>query len=90
MSFGKIAEINEIMGLVNLDAFDDTINMNRANYEAYKAGLANVKGITLNRYDESEKCNYHYIVIEIDEENAGISRDQLIDLLHRENVIARR
>ena len=87
---GKMAEVNAIMGLVNLDAFDDTIKMNHANYEAYKAGLANVEGITLNRYDESEKCNFHYIVIEVNEEKAGISRDRLVDLLHRENVIARR
>ena len=41
-----MAEINAIMGLVNLDAFDDTINMNLANYEAYKTGLANVKELT--------------------------------------------
>ena len=41
-------------------------------------------------YDESESCNFQYIALEIDEDSAGLSRDQLAEILHAENVIARR
>jgi dTDP-4-amino-4,6-dideoxygalactose transaminase len=41
-------------------------------------------------YDETELCNYQYVIVEIDEGLAGISRDDLVKLLHTENVLARR
>ena len=41
-------------------------------------------------YDSSEKYNYQYIVLELDENVAGITRDQLVQILWAENVIARR
>ena len=41
-------------------------------------------------YDVSERANYQYIVLELDESLTRISRDQLIELLWAENVIARR
>ena len=41
-------------------------------------------------YDDREKNNYQYVVLEIDEELVGISRDQLLRILWAENVIARR
>jgi dTDP-4-amino-4,6-dideoxygalactose transaminase len=41
-------------------------------------------------YDEKEVCNYQYIVLEIDEQTTLIGRDQIMQILHAENVIARR
>jgi dTDP-4-amino-4,6-dideoxygalactose transaminase len=41
-------------------------------------------------YDEKETNNYHYIVLEIDEAVTGVNRDQLVDILKAENVLARR
>jgi dTDP-4-amino-4,6-dideoxygalactose transaminase len=41
-------------------------------------------------YDEKEANNYHYIVLEIDEAVTSLSRDQLVDILKAENVLARR
>ena len=41
-------------------------------------------------YDERESCNFHYVIVEVDEERAGISRDSLVQALQAENVIARR
>ncbi|MGD8333129.1 MAG: DegT/DnrJ/EryC1/StrS family aminotransferase, partial [Desulfobacterales bacterium] len=37
-----------------------------------------------------EVCNYQYIVLEIDEQTTLIGRDQIMQILHAENVIARR
>ena len=41
-------------------------------------------------FDETEKNNYQYLILDVDEEVAGVSRDQLTNILHAENVLARR
>jgi dTDP-4-amino-4,6-dideoxygalactose transaminase len=87
---GKMSEISAAMGLTSLESLADFIQTNRQNYQQYQAGLAGVAEIRLLTFDEHEKCNYQYIVVELDESKAGISRDQLVDILHAENVIARR
>jgi dTDP-4-amino-4,6-dideoxygalactose transaminase len=46
--------------------------------------------VTLRRYEETEQCNYQYVVLQIDEQHTRISRDHLLQVLHAENVIARR
>jgi dTDP-4-amino-4,6-dideoxygalactose transaminase len=86
---GKMTEIAAAMGLTELESMDDFITTNRKNYYAYQEGLAGIPGVTLARYDEAERCNFHYIIIEIDEA-AGLGRDQLIAALQAENVLARR
>ena len=39
---------------------------------------------------KSERCNYQYIIVEVDEGTAGISRDDLVRVFQAENVLARR
>ena len=86
---GKMTEISAAMGLTELESMDDFITTNRKNYHAYRDGLQGIPGVTLAPYDEAERCNFHYIILEIDEA-AGLGRDQLIAALHAENVLARR
>src|SRR2546428_6339221 len=64
---GKMNEISAAMGLTNLESIDEFIEINRRNHKQYAAELARLDGVTLRTYDESEKCNYQYIVLEIDE-----------------------
>jgi dTDP-4-amino-4,6-dideoxygalactose transaminase len=87
---GKMNEVSAAMGLSSLESLDEFIMINRRNYEHYRAVLNGVRGVRLYAYDDSEKCNYQYVVLEIDEERAGISRDQLMKILHAENILARR
>ena len=87
---GKMNEMSAAMGLTNLDSIDEFIAVNRRNYHLYRAGLANLDGVYLAEYDEGERCNYQYIVVEVDAEKTGISRDQLVEILHAENILARR
>lgn len=64
--------------------------MNQRNYEHYLHEIENIPGVTLFLYDENEKCNYQYIVLQIDETVTQINRDQLLEILWAENVLARR
>ena len=87
---GKLNEISAAMGLSSLDAMEEFIRVNRRNYACYRSALRGAAGIRLLQHDESQPCNYHYIVLEIDEDHAGLSRDELKEILWCENVLARR
>lgn len=87
---GKMSEISAAMGLTGLESLEEFIAVNRRNYAAYRVGLQDIPGIELMAYDEAERCNYQYVIIEVDEAATGISRDGLVRILHAENVLARR
>jgi dTDP-4-amino-4,6-dideoxygalactose transaminase len=78
------------MGLTGLESWDEFIAANERNYQQYREELADVPGLSLVTYDEAEACNFQYVTVEVDEGEAGLSRDELVALLHAENVIARR
>jgi len=86
---GKLTEICAAMGLVNLDAIEDVIAANAHNYEEYRAALADVPGVRLLQYDAAERNNFQYVVLEVDDDCAA-SRDDILDALRAENVLARR
>jgi dTDP-4-amino-4,6-dideoxygalactose transaminase len=87
---GKMNEVCAAMGLTGLEDLDGFVASNRRNYKQYKAELKGVPGVQLLTYDEAEKCNYQYVVVEIDEAVTHVSRDQCVRVLHAENVLARR
>jgi dTDP-4-amino-4,6-dideoxygalactose transaminase len=87
---GKMSEASAAMGLTSLESFDGFIEANRRNYQLYNQQLARIPGISLSLYQEGEKCNYQYVVLEIDEAVTGISRDMVDEVLWAENVLTRR
>jgi dTDP-4-amino-4,6-dideoxygalactose transaminase len=87
---GKMNEISAAMGLTSLECMEEFIAINYRNYKQYQHELINVPGLHLLTYDETKQCNYQYIVIEVDESEAHISRDQLMEILWCENILARR
>lgn len=87
---GKMSEVAAAMGLTSLESIAEIIATNKRNYEAYQAGLAKFPGVKLFAYDQTQRNNFQYVILEIDEAEAGISRDQLVKILHAENVLARR
>jgi dTDP-4-amino-4,6-dideoxygalactose transaminase len=87
---GKMTEVAAAMGLTGLESLDEFIECNRRNYEQYRRELAGVPGVRVLAWNDSEHCNYQYVVLEIEEELIEISRDQLLMVLHAENVLARR
>ena len=87
---GKMNEVSAAMGLTSLESIEDFISTNHKNYKQYQQELSNLTGINLINYDDRERCNYQYVIIEIDESIAGISRDKLYQILWAENILARR
>lgn len=87
---GKMTEVAAAMGLTSLDSIDEFIAINRRHYEIYRRELARIPGVSVVRYDDSEKNNFQYIIVELDARLCGMTRDQLVQVLHAENVLARR
>lgn len=87
---GKMTEIAAAMGITSLESREEFIAANRERHDAYRAVLRELPGVTLVRYDRSEWANWQYVVLEIEPSLAGLSRDELTELLWRENVLARR
>ena len=87
---GKMTEVCAAMGLTNLECIQKTLNKNKLIYTRYYEIFSLIEGITIQKFNTKEKCNYQYIVINIDETITGIGRDLLVKLLHAENIMVRR
>lgn len=87
---GKMTEVCAAMGLTSLESVGKFIETNRRNHAAYQRGLAGISALSLMPYDENERGNYQYVVCEMDEDVAGLTRDDLVAVLFAENVLARR
>ncbi len=87
---GKMSEVSAAMGLTGLESLDEFISINQYHYKTYQRLLSGLPGVKMIQYDEAEKNNYQYIVIEVDETITGVSRDLLNDILHAENILSRR
>ncbi|MGB2403333.1 MAG: DegT/DnrJ/EryC1/StrS family aminotransferase [Akkermansiaceae bacterium] len=86
----KMSEIHAAMGLACYDVIDNILTTNKAHYNHYRKRLSSLPGIRFCNYDDVEKSNYQYIVIEIDNDDCAIGRDSLMNHLHASGVMARR
>ncbi len=87
---GKMSELSAAMGLTSLDAMESFLQTNRNNYREYQARLKGIPGISLLDYPSDEQQNYQYVVIEVDPTTCPLTRDQLVQALHRHQILARR
>lgn len=86
----KMSESAAAMGLASLDALDDFIAANRRNLDSYRRALHSIPGVSLVPYPDPAVSNCHYVIVEVDGGPRGPSRDDLLDVLKAENVLARR
>ena len=82
---GKMNEISAAMGITNLESLDIFIRKNYQNCREYENRLDKIHGVRMLKWDENEKNNYQYIVIEVKR-----NRDHIINKLHSEGILARR
>lgn len=87
---GKMSEPSAAMCLTNLESLDDFIAVNRRNHALYAELLDAVPGLRVVPRDPREKDNWQYVVLEVDAARTGITRNLLLEVLHAENVLARR
>lgn len=86
---GKMSEAQAAMALLSLRHYDEHRDHNRRIFALYRERAAAWPGIRLYDFPDGEAHNYQYAVLEL---NAafGLARDELVELLRAENVLARR
>lgn len=85
----KMTEASAAMGLANLEHLDAIVAVNRRNHRAYTQALGRVRGLSVLPFDDNERHNCQYLVLEVGPEYAA-GRDALLEALRAENVMARR
>lgn len=86
---GKMTEICAAMGLTNLESLEYFKSINQRNYECYQRRLESVEGLHLLAFDQAEQNNFQYVVVETGPD-FPLQRDTVIELLHAENILARK
>lgn len=86
----KMSEVAAAMGLTSLECADAIAAINRGNHAAYRRGLDGISGVEVVTYPDGERHNHQFVVLEIETGAAGLSRDELRDVLLAEGVLARR
>lgn len=86
----KMSEFSAAMGLGSLESIETLIATNRSNREAYRHALGGLPGLTLYEFDEQEANNFQYLIVEVEPAVCPFTRDELVAILHAENVMVRR
>ena len=86
---GKMVEACAAMGIVNLGHIDRFIAANRRNHRMYTEALDALPGLRMFPFDTAERNNWQYAVVEVGPE-FGVGRDEIIQALHAESILARR
>ena len=90
---GANAKMNEFcaaMGICNIKHIDDSINKRKKLVDIYRNYLDKVEGIQLNPIQNDVNANYSYFPIVVDEKVFGISRNELMIELAKNNIIVRK
>ena len=86
----KMNEVSAAVGLNGLASLQEIVAMNKAHYLHYQQIFSELPGFRLYPFPVGESCNYQYVLVEINAEQFGLSRDQVWKLLSAENILVRR
>lgn len=84
----KLNELHASLALASLERLELTITNNKQRYEAYIQNFSDVGGLSFLAYQNYEKANYEFSVMEV-LDAWPLSRDETVALLRSENALAR-
>jgi dTDP-4-amino-4,6-dideoxygalactose transaminase len=85
----KMSELSAAMGLTSLEAFDGFVAANRRNHAAYALHLGDAPGLRVLQPPPDAETNHQYVIVEVDDD-APLTRDEIVEVLKAENVLVRR
>ena len=86
----KMTEASAAMGLTSLEAMEEFVSVNRRHYGTYYRELSTLAGIRMRSPEALADTTFHYVVLDIDPDEAGFDRNLALELLTAEGVLARR
>ncbi|RJP71147.1 MAG: DegT/DnrJ/EryC1/StrS family aminotransferase [Candidatus Abyssobacteria bacterium SURF_17] len=87
---GKMNELQAAFGLLALETIEQEIENRRRLAGIYREGLRDIAGISFLEDIRDIRSNYAYFPIIIDEEQFGLSRDELHNVLKQFNIFTRK
>lgn len=85
---GVMNDGHAAFAIAGLAEISSNVEHNKAIYETYLNQLANVDGIRILRFDESEQTSFKNVVAEITNK-FPVNRNRLVELLAAEGILAR-
>ena len=86
----KLTEVAAIMGICNLRHFSEYINKRKKVVAQYRKRLADLPGIQLSIVQSDVESNASYFPLVLNEQEAGLNIERLIEALKNENIYVRR
>jgi dTDP-4-amino-4,6-dideoxygalactose transaminase len=86
----KMSEVQAAFGLLNLKYIDTSISHRKEITNYYRENLKNIQGIRLLNDIVNVSHNYSYFPVFVNETEYGMLRDDLYELLKRQNIFSRR
>ena len=88
--YGRFSEAQAAFGLLSLEDFPENCANNERRMRLYVEGLRDVPGIRFLLPTTGERHNCQYVVLEIEDREFGLHRDELVRILEAENIAVRR
>lgn len=86
----KMNEAQAALGLLQLKSIDGYIEKRKQVALRYREGLKGITGIKMLDDSDDVRHNYAYFPVFIDEDEYGLSRDVLYEMMKQENIYGRR
>ena len=86
----KMSEIAAAMGLTTMEDFDDLVALNHSNHAEYQVRFESTPGLRILHAGDADPWNAQYVVFRVDPDESLLARDELIAVLRREGIRARR
>ena len=86
---GKMHELSAVAGLNSIKTMSRRITINTEHRQSYADQCQEISGLSLLRIPDGNCSNGQYLVLEVNEQALGLTRDQLVAILRAEGVFAR-
>jgi dTDP-4-amino-4,6-dideoxy-D-glucose transaminase len=87
---GKLTEICALIGLEQLKTFEQAAAIRRRAVDRMRAGLRQIPGLRLAREPAGQEPIWLYLPVVVDRTTFGLSRDELAEVLCKENLFVRK
>jgi dTDP-4-amino-4,6-dideoxygalactose transaminase len=87
---GKMNELQSAVGILSLEIVDEEIANRKKISETYFELLKKIKGVKLFNHFKGYDYNYAYLPILINKGQSAEARDQVYNILKKQNIFARR
>jgi len=87
---GRMSEAQAAMAIIGLENYKEIQRGNFRKFCLFTELLNNISGVNILSPSKEERNNYQYVVIEIEENEFGLTRDELLKVLKLENIYARK